>query len=58
MLNFGCGTGLCGEYFKPLAKELIGVDLSEKILLIAKNKNIYNILLKINHSKKRLLKIS
>lgn len=44
ILDLGCGTGLCGEYFKPLAKELIGVDLSEKMISIAKNKNIYTIL--------------
>jgi len=40
--DLGCGTGLCGVAFKPLAKTMVGVDLSEKMLNIAKQKNIYN----------------
>lgn len=44
ILDLGCGTGLCGEIFKGVAKELIGVDLSEKMLEIAKQKNCYDAL--------------
>ncbi len=44
ILDFGCGTGLCGVYLKKYAsyKGLIGVDLSEKMLAEAKKKNIYS----------------
>lgn len=42
ILDIGCGTGLCGELFKPAAKKLIGIDLSNKMLDIAKQKNIYD----------------
>ncbi|HVE43577.1 MAG TPA: tetratricopeptide repeat protein [Gammaproteobacteria bacterium] len=41
ILDLGCGTGLCGEVFKSIAKTLCGVDLSEKMLQIAADKNIY-----------------
>lgn len=42
ILDLGCGTGLAGELFKPHANTLVGVDLSEKMLAIAKQKNIYD----------------
>jgi predicted TPR repeat methyltransferase len=42
ILDLGCGTGMCGSKFKPIAQELIGVDLSIKMLEIAKQKNIYD----------------
>jgi len=42
ILDLGCGTGLCGRPFKPFAKTLTGVDLSEKMLDIARQKNIYD----------------
>lgn len=43
ILDLGCGTGLCGEKIKKFAafKGLIGVDLSENMLEIAKQKKIY-----------------
>lgn len=43
ILDLGCGTGLCGEKIKKFAsmRGLIGVDLSEKMLEIAKTKKIY-----------------
>jgi predicted TPR repeat methyltransferase len=41
ILDLGCGTGLCGEYFKKYANSLIGVDLSAKMLEIAEQKGIY-----------------
>jgi predicted TPR repeat methyltransferase len=44
ILDLGCGTGLCGVPFKPLAKTLTGVDLSPKMLEIAAAKNIYDTL--------------
>lgn len=42
VLDLGCGTGLCGELFKPLANQLIGVDLSSGMLNVAHEKCIYN----------------
>ena len=43
ILDAGCGTGLCGEYLKKYAKfrGLDGVDLSEKMLEVARRKKIY-----------------
>lgn len=43
ILDLGCGTGLCGEQIKKFAsgRGLIGVDLSEKMLEIARAKKIY-----------------
>lgn len=42
ILDLGCGTGLCGETFKSMASSLTGVDISENMLAIAKEKNIYD----------------
>jgi predicted TPR repeat methyltransferase len=42
ILDLGCGTGLAGLRFKPYANKLIGIDLSQKMLAIAEQKNIYN----------------
>lgn len=42
ILDIGCGTGLSGELFKPLASKLTGVDLSFNMLALAKQKNIYD----------------
>ena len=44
ILDLGCGTGLCGEYLKKYSsyKGLIGVDLSEKMLIQAEKKDIYS----------------
>ena len=32
VLDAGCGTGLAGPYLRPYAEQLIGVDLSQKML--------------------------
>lgn len=32
VLDLGCGTGLCGIYFRDLALELTGVDISDKMI--------------------------
>ncbi|MBP1532051.1 MAG: tetratricopeptide repeat protein [Alphaproteobacteria bacterium] len=44
ILDLGCGTGLCGEKIKKFAsyKGLFGVDLSGKMLEIAREKNLYS----------------
>jgi predicted TPR repeat methyltransferase len=42
ILDLGCGTGLAGEIFRPFATRLDGVDLSTKMLDIARNKLLYD----------------
>ncbi|OGT43745.1 MAG: hypothetical protein A3F13_08390 [Gammaproteobacteria bacterium RIFCSPHIGHO2_12_FULL_40_19] len=42
IVDLGCGTGLCGPLFKPFSRKLIGVDLSDNMLQIAKQKNCYD----------------
>lgn len=45
-LDLGCGTGLAGEAFSSACSELTGIDISNKILQVAKEKNLYKLLLK------------
>jgi len=40
--DLGCGTGLMGLQVKSEVKELVGVDLSSRMLALAKEKNIYD----------------
>jgi predicted TPR repeat methyltransferase len=42
ILDLGCGTGLVGTRFRPLARTLTGVDLSAKMLAIARQRQIYD----------------
>lgn len=42
VLDAGCGTGLCAEALRPLARHLIGVDLSDDMLQEAKKRNTYD----------------
>lgn len=42
ILDVGCGTGLTGKRVKKFAKNLIGSDLSEKMIEQAKKNNIYD----------------
>jgi predicted TPR repeat methyltransferase len=46
VLDAGCGTGLCGPLLAPFARRLVGVDLSEGMLAHAREKNIYDALIK------------
>jgi predicted TPR repeat methyltransferase len=41
-LDLGCGTGLAGVQFAPCCTNMTGVDISEEMLAVAKEKNIYN----------------
>ena len=41
-LDLGCGTGLAGAVLRDLSRRLIGIDLSEKMISIARQKNIYD----------------
>jgi predicted TPR repeat methyltransferase len=42
VLDLGCGTGLMGEAIRSRAVELIGVDLSAKMIGAAEKKRIYD----------------
>jgi len=41
VLDLGCGTGLAGVAISPFARQLVGVDLSGKMLEKAHARNIY-----------------
>jgi predicted TPR repeat methyltransferase len=40
--DLGCGTGLCGALVAPWARRLVGVDLSENMLARAREKGVYD----------------
>jgi predicted TPR repeat methyltransferase len=42
ILDAGCGTGLCGPWLRPLASDLIGIDISSGILEKARARNCYD----------------
>lgn len=42
VLDLGCGTGLMGEAVRGRAEELVGVDLSEKMVETARRKQVYD----------------
>lgn len=44
ILDAGCGTGLCAPFLKPLARHLVGVDLSGGMLAKARDRGLYNAL--------------
>jgi predicted TPR repeat methyltransferase len=44
VLDLGCGTGQCGEWFRPLARRLVGVDLSAGMLEEARRRKCYDAL--------------
>ena len=46
ILDLGCGTGLTGEKIRPHCTNLEGIDLSKKMLEIAKSRNVYD---KLSH---------
>ena len=40
-LDLGCGTGLAGAALRPLVGQLTGVDLSERMVAVAREKKLY-----------------
>jgi predicted TPR repeat methyltransferase len=42
VLDAGCGTGLCGPHLARYARVLIGVDLSTRMLARAREKGVYD----------------
>ncbi len=48
VLDLGCGTGLSGAVFRDFAAHLTGIDLSPKMLEVARTKNIYDELFEVD----------
>ena len=46
VLDAGCGTGLCGPLLAPHARRLVGVDLSAGMLAQARERQVYDDLVK------------
>ncbi|WP_083745741.1 tetratricopeptide repeat protein [Variovorax sp. KK3] len=46
VLDAGCGTGLCGPLLAPFARRLEGIDLSERMLGKAQQREVYDALVK------------
>lgn len=42
VLDLGCGTGVCGEFLRPLAASLTGVDISAAMLQPARARQLYD----------------
>src|SRR5437764_100008 len=42
VLDLGCGTGLVGEVIRPMARSLVGVDLSPQMLKAARARGGYD----------------
>jgi len=42
VLDLGCGTGLCGEQIRPIARTLAGIDLSPAMIEKARERGIYD----------------
>ena len=47
VIDMGCGTGLIGKEIKQYCNNLIGVDISQKMLDLANKKNIYDELINL-----------
>ncbi|MFN0186598.1 MAG: tetratricopeptide repeat protein [Aquabacterium sp.] len=45
VIDLGCGTGLCAPSLRPLARQLVGVDLSAGMLAQAARRGLYDELL-------------
>lgn len=46
VIDLGCGTGLCGMPFRPVARSLVGVDLSPRMLERAASRGVYDQLIR------------
>lgn len=42
ILDLGCGTGLSGAPFRDVAKHMVGVDVAQRMLAKAREKNLYD----------------
>lgn len=41
ILDLGCGTGLCGEVFESRVRTIVGIDLSPRMVDVARSKQKY-----------------
>ena len=41
-IDLGCGTGLSGEAFRPICRQLVGIDLSPKMIEKTEKKQVYD----------------
>jgi predicted TPR repeat methyltransferase len=41
IIDLGCGTGMCGELFRPMARKLVGVDLAPKMIEKSRQRGVY-----------------
>ena len=48
VLDLGCGTGLVGQKIRTFSKNIDGIDISQKMLSLAKKKKVYDNLIKDN----------
>lgn len=46
VVDLGCGTGLMGVKLRPVAKRLVGYDISAEMLRKARDKGVYDLLVK------------
>jgi predicted TPR repeat methyltransferase len=46
VIDLGCGTGLCGVLFRPVARTLVGVDLSPRMIDKSRHRGVYTELLR------------
>ncbi|MGO8659116.1 methyltransferase domain-containing protein, partial [Rhizobium ruizarguesonis] len=44
LLDLGCGTGLTGGALRDLCEDMTGIDISEKMVEIAHEKDLYETL--------------
>jgi predicted TPR repeat methyltransferase len=42
VIDLGCGTGLCGELFRPIASKLVGVDLAPRMIEKSRQRGVYD----------------
>jgi len=42
VVDVGCGTGLCGEQFRPMAGRLIGVDVAPRMIEKSRERGVYD----------------
>ena len=42
VLDIGCGTGLCGPLFRSLARRLVGIDLSPRMIEKVRERGVYD----------------
>jgi predicted TPR repeat methyltransferase len=45
VIDLGCGSGLMAELLKNHTQGIVGIDLSPKMLFVAEEKNLYNMLI-------------